>query len=144
MSLRSERTAAAATVLRFERGPGGINSNLRNPGKIAAMQAMAEDVGRQLLEEHDGQPGFFPYTPDPIAEELINSAFKRGVELGRRLERQDAGQIVSIVSPSCTGEHDDGPTPPAHGRTGLWVSVALILFTCGYFIARMIIPGGAA
>ncbi|WP_298161095.1 hypothetical protein [Brevundimonas sp.] len=145
MSPRLERTEPT-TLVAF---PGGKEARvptscIRTTDEVARMQAMAEDVGHQLLEERDGEPGFFPYTPDPIAEDLINSAFKRGVELGRRLERQDAGQIVSIVSPACTGEHDDGPAPPPHGQTGKRVTLVLIIATAGYFIARAIQTGGGA
>lgn len=146
MSLRQERTHDQGVVIdlrpqdldRMARAP------LRNASEIQRMQAMAEDVGRQLLEDRDQEPGFFPYTPDPIAAELIESAFRRGLELGRRLERQDAGQIAVSWGPTAsTGEHDDPPAPQ-HGRTGGWLIAAIIIGTAAYFIARMIQSGGAA
>lgn len=146
MSLRQERTPEAGVVIDLH--PRDLNrmarAPLRNASEIARMQAMAEDVGRQLLEERDAEPGFFPYAPDPIAAELIEAAFKRGMALGRRLERQDAGQIAVSWGPTAaTGEHDDPPTTP-HSRTGGWIIVAIIVGTAAYFVLRMIQSGGAA
>ncbi len=116
---------------------------LRNVPEVARIQALAEEVGRQLLEERDGEPGFFPYAPDPIAADLIESAFKRGMELGRRLERQDGGQIAVSWGPAVAGDHEDAP-PPAGGVTGKWFVVALIVGALAYFGARIIQSGGAA
>lgn len=116
---------------------------LRNASEVARMQAMAEDIGRQLLEERDGEPGFFPYTPDPIATELIESAFQRGMVLGRRLERQDGGQIAVSWGPAVSGDHEDAAPPPG-GVTGKWFVIALIIGAVAYFGARILQSGGAA
>ena len=76
----------------------------------------------RLQAAHDGagEPGRFPYAPDPVTTDLVQAAFRRGVELGRRLQAEDQGihaQRDSMTSLKMLwGGCEDGPHDPIPGE----------------------------
>ena len=90
---------------------------------------MAAEAALLKLAQAYPAPGGFPYSPNPEVRE----AFRAGMALGRRMERQDRGVHVpgaSAPSPRavlCAGFDPAEPepfAPTAHGKTGLYFLIA--------------------